>query len=181
VRLVGVLNADLGLHMPDFRAAERTFQPLTQVAGRAGRGAEPGRVVIQTFAPDHYAIRPAAMHDYERFYAEELSHREPLGYPPFGRLALVRVSATEALAAREAAVALADAGREASAAHGTGVEVLGPAEAIAKLRGRYRQQVLLKHREAGAVWRVAERIYDAAEKLPSAVRATVDVNPVDML
>jgi primosomal protein N' (replication factor Y) len=182
VRLVGVLNADLGLHLPDFRAAERTFQLLTQVAGRAGRGAEPGRVVIQTFAPDHYAIRPVAAHDYERFYAEEISHRESLGYPPFGRLALVRVSATDALAAREAAVALANVGREASAAQGRGVEVLGPAEApIAKLRDRHRQQILLKHREAGPVWRVAERIASAAEELPSAVRATVDVNPSDML
>jgi len=182
VRLVGVLNADMGLHMPDFRAAERTFQLLTQVAGRAGRGAEPGRVVIQTFTPDHYAIRPVAMHDYERFYAEEIGHREQLGYPPFGRLVLVRVSATEELAAREAAVALANVGREASAAHGKGVEVLGPAEApIAKLRDRYRQQILLKHREAGPVWRVAERISAAAEKLPSAVRATVDVNPSEML
>jgi primosomal protein N' (replication factor Y) len=182
VRLVGVLNADLGLHLPDFRAAERTFQLLTQVAGRAGRGSEPGRVVIQTFAPEHYAIRPVAAHDYETFYAEEIRHREPLGYPPFGRLALVRVSATNALAARDAAHALARAGREASAALGAGVEVLGPAEApIAKLRDRYRQQVLLKHREAGPLWRVAERMAAAAEQLPSGVRASVDVNPIDML
>ena len=138
--------------------------------------------MIQTFAPDHYAIRPVAQHDYERFYAEEIRHREPLGYPPFGRLALVRVSATDELTAREAAQSLATVGREASAAHGQGVEVLGPAEApIAKLRDRYRQQILLKHREAAPVWRVAERIYTAAEGLPSAVRASVDVNPVDML
>jgi primosomal protein N' (replication factor Y) len=182
VRLVGVLNADLGLHLPDFRAAERTFQLLTQVAGRAGRGSEPGRVVIQTFAPDHYAIRPVVQHDYERFYRDEIGHREPLGYPPFGRLALVRVSATAELAARDAAQQLAQVGREASAAHGRGVEVLGPAQApIAKLRDRFRQQILLKHREAGPVWRVAERIAAAAERLPSAVRTTLDVNPVDML
>ncbi len=182
VRLVGVLNADLGLHMPDFRAAERTFQLLTQVAGRAGRGPEPGRVVIQTFAPEHYAIRPVAMHDYERFFADEVGHRESLGYPPFGRLALVRISAIDEQAARDAALALAHTGREAAAALGAGVEVLGPAEApIAKLRNRHRQQILLKHREAGAVWRVAERVSAAAEKLPAAIRATVDVNPMDML
>jgi primosomal protein N' (replication factor Y) len=182
VRLVGVLNADLGLHLPDFRAAERTFQLLTQVAGRAGRGGEPGRVVIQTFAPDHYAIRPVAQHDYERFYADEIGHREQLGYPPFGRLALVRVSATAEQAARDAAQQLAQLGREASAAHGRGVEVLGPAQApIARLRDRHRQQILLKHRESGPVWRVAERISAAAEKLPSAVRVAIDVNPVDML
>ncbi len=75
VRLVGVVNADLGLHLPDFRAAERTFQLLTQVAGRAGRDDTPGRVIVQTFDPDHYAIRPVLDHDYERFYAEELAHR----------------------------------------------------------------------------------------------------------
>ena len=182
VRLVGVLNADLGLHLPDFRAAERTFQLLTQVAGRAGRGSEPGRVVIQTFAPSHYAIAPATTHDYERFYAAELEHRQSLGYPPFGRLALVRVSAIDELAARDAAAALAETARSASLEHGAGVEVLGPAPApIAKLRDRYRQQILLKHRETGAVWRVAERVGAAAEKLPSAVRTSVDVNPVDML
>jgi primosomal protein N' (replication factor Y) len=182
VRLVGVLNADMGLHLPDFRAAERTFQLLTQVAGRAGRGSEPGRVVIQTYAPDHYAIRPVALHDYESFYREEIQHREALGYPPFGRLALVRVSATDERAAREAASQLAQVAREASAHFGAGVEVLGPAEApIAKLRDRHRQQILLKHREAGAVWRVAERISVAAEKLPRAVRTVIDVNPVDML
>ncbi|HEU4429233.1 MAG TPA: primosomal protein N', partial [Myxococcota bacterium] len=182
VRLVGVLNADLGLHLPDFRAAERTFQLLTQVAGRAGRGSEPGRVVIQTFAPTHYAIAPAATHDYERFYTAELEHRQSLGYPPFGRLTLVRISATDELAARDAAAALAESARSASLEQGAGVEVLGPAPApIAKLRDRYRQQILLKHREAGAVWRVAERVSAAAEKLPSAVRTSVDVNPVDML
>jgi primosomal protein N' (replication factor Y) len=182
VRLVGVLNADMGLHLPDFRAAERTFQLLTQVAGRAGRGGEPGRVVIQTYAPDHYAIRPVALHDYERFYRDEIGHREPLGYPPFGRLALVRVSATDELAAREAATQLADAARAASAELSAGVEVLGPAAApIAKLRDRYRQQILLKHREAAAVWRVAERVARASEKLPRAIRTAVDVNPVDML
>jgi len=182
VRLVGVLNADMGLHLPDFRAAERTFQLLTQVAGRAGRGSEPGRVVIQTYAPDHYAIRPVALHDYERFYRDEIGHRESLGYPPFGRLALVRVSAQDELAAREAATALANVARDATAHFGSGVEVLGPAEApIAKLRDRYRQQILLKHREAGAVWRVAERVNHAAEQLPSAIRTAVDVNPVDML
>ncbi len=182
VRLVGVLNADLGLHLPDFRAAERTFQLLTQVAGRAGRGDEPGRVVIQTFAPTHYAIAPVATHDYETFYRAELAHREPLGYPPFGRLALVRVSAKEAAAAAEAARSLADVARAAASASGAGVEVLGPAEAaIARLRDRYRYQILLKHRTAGDLWRVAERVVSAARKLPSSTRAVVDVNPVDML
>jgi primosomal protein N' (replication factor Y) len=179
VRLVGVVNADLGLHLPDFRAAERTFQLLTQVAGRAGRGALPGRVILQTWAPDHYAIRPAASHDYERFYAEERAQRERLGYPPFGRLALVRTSATDETAAREGAAHLAGAARCGGAA---GPEVLGPAPApIARLRGQHRFQVLLKHPRADVLRETGRRVLAAAEQLPRDVRASIDTNPLDML
>ena len=178
VRLVGVVNADLGLHFPDFRAAERTFQLLTQVAGRAGRGSIPGRVVIQAWTPDHYAIRPVAEHDYERFYAEEIAHRAGLGYPPLGNLALVRVDGPEEAAVRDAALALARVAREAA----LGGEVLGPAPApIARLRGRHRAQLLLKHRDADALGRVARLVADAAAQLRGALRAHVDVDPVDML
>ena len=87
VTLVGVINADTTLHMPDFRAAERTFQLLTQVAGRSGRGDLPGEVLIQTYSPDHYSITAAAAHDYEGFYKNEMRVRRALGYPPFSHLA----------------------------------------------------------------------------------------------
>jgi primosomal protein N' (replication factor Y) len=124
--------------MPDFRAAERTFQLLTQVAGRAGRDSQPGRVIVQTFAPEHYAIRPVREHDYEAFYAEELGHRAPLGYPPFGRLAHLLVSGPDEERTREGASRLAAVARAA----GQPVEVLGPAPApLARLRGRHRLQV----------------------------------------
>jgi primosomal protein N' (replication factor Y) len=177
VRLVGVVNADLGLHFPDFRAAERTFQLLTQVAGRAGRGGIPGRVVVQSFNPGHYAIRPVVDHDYESFYTEEISHRSALGYPPFGRLAQVVVSGTEEAEAREAAAQLS---RELPGC--TGCEVLGPAPApIARLRGRHRFQLLIKGSDRAAVWQMARRTATASGKLPAAVRVRVDVNPVDML
>jgi len=177
VRLVGVVNADLGLHFPDFRAAERTFQLLTQVAGRAGRGGSPGRVIVQSFDPDHYAIRPVLDHDYERFYAEEIAHRSALGYPPFGRLAQIVVSGTEEEAARDAAARLLGAVPSPE-----GCEVLGPAPApIARLRGRYRFHLLIKGSDHSAVWQTARRLADASEKLPAAIRARVDVNPVDML
>jgi primosomal protein N' (replication factor Y) len=180
VRLVGVINADLGLHLPDFRAAERTFQLLTQVAGRAGRGAAPGRVILQTWTPDHYAIRPATSHDYERFYAEECKQREPLGYPPFGRLALVRVSAEDEAAAREAATRLAAAAREVTGEGGP--EVLGPAPAaIARLRGQHRFQVLLKHASAERLRKLGRELLAAAERLPPGVRFSIDLNPLDML
>ena len=111
VQLVGVIAADMGLHLPDFRAAERTFQLLTQVAGRAGRAERPGRVVVQTFVPDHYALAPVETHDFESFYREEISHREALGYPPFGLLTRTVVQGDDEKVAGDAAKALADAAR----------------------------------------------------------------------
>src|SRR5690606_198318 len=114
VRLVGVIAADQTLHFPDFRAAERTFQLLTQVAGRAGRGGAPGRVIVQTFAPTHYAIAPVRSHDYEAFYRAELAHRAALAYPPCGRLVHVLVSGPEEAAAAALAARLADVARRAA-------------------------------------------------------------------
>jgi len=181
VRLVGVINADLGLHLPDFRAAERTFQLLTQVSGRAGRGRSPGRVVVQTWSPDHYAIRPVRQHDYESFYAEEIQHRAALAYPPFGHLAQVRVSAREEALARDAASRLASLARATALAEPPG-EVLGPAPAaIARLRGRYRFHLLLKHEDAQQVHEVGRALAEACRDLPPAVRASVDLHPIDML
>jgi primosomal protein N' (replication factor Y) len=176
VRLVGVIAADVGLHLPDFRAAERTFQLLTQVAGRAGRDTAPGRVIVQTFVPDHYAIRPVRNHDYETFYAQELAHRAALGFPPFGHLANVVVSAereSEAVAgAAELAAAIAAAG---------GCELLGPAPApLPRLRGRHRQQLLIKG-ERDAVQAAARAALAATARLREGVSAAVDVRPWSML
>jgi len=178
VRLVGVVAADVGLHLPDFRAAERTFQLLTQVAGRAGRDRAPGRVIVQTFVPDHYAVRPVRDHDYERFYAEELAHRASLGFPPFGHLASVLVSAEQEAdaiaAAREIAAAVA--------ADGADCERLGPAPApLPRLRGRHRQQILLKGADAAGVRRAARAALAAAGRLGEGVQAAVDVRPWSML
>ena len=190
VRLVGVVAADLALHLPDFRAAERTFQLLTQVAGRAGRGAMPGRVVIQSFVPDHYAIRPVREHDYEGFYASEIVHRAALGYPPCGRLAMAVVSGPDAGPAEEAAERLAQAARAAlgssggqgASAPGEALEVLGPAPApLSRLRDRYRFQLLLRSASDEAVLRAARSVLRESTKLPSSVRTTVDVDPMNML
>jgi primosomal protein N' (replication factor Y) len=178
VRLVGVVLADVGLHLPDFRAAERTFQLLTQVAGRAGRDAQPGRVIVQTFAPEHYAIRPVRDHDYESFYAEELGHRAPLGYPPFGHLAHLVVSGPDEERAREAAARLAAAARAA----GQPVEVLGPAPApLSRLRGRFRQQVLVKGADPAAVREAARALAAVASRLSAPLQAVVDLRPQNML
>ncbi len=184
VRLVGVVLADIGLHLPDFRAAERTFQLLTQVAGRAGRDRAPGRVVVQTWSPEHYAIRPVARHDYESFYAEELGHRAALGYPPFGHLAFVLVSGAHESEAAEAAARLALAAEPPP-----GVELLGPAPApLPRLRGRHRFQLLLKGADEGAVREAARRVRDAARgardaggALPAGVQASIDLRPSHML
>ncbi|MGH0035236.1 MAG: replication restart helicase PriA [Myxococcota bacterium] len=179
VRLVGVIAADIGLHLPDFRAAERTFQLLTQVAGRAGRDAAPGRVLVQTFVPDHYAIRPVRDHDYDTFYREEIAHRAALGYPPFGELAQIMVSGEDEDAARSAADGLARVAGDATPA---GVEVLGPAPAaLARLRRRHRFQILLKGADAASVHAAARAAWLASSELPRGVTASVDVAPISML
>ncbi len=193
VLLVGVVAADLALHLPDFRAAERTFQLLTQVAGRAGRGHSPGRVIVQTFVPEHYAVRPVRDHDYEAFYAEELAQRAALGYPPFGRLVHVLVSDREeprasaaierlaAVARAEGAAAIGAPGATPLPARGA-LELLGPAPApIARLRDRFRFQLLLKSGDTAALLAVARSVAREAARLPAGVAASVDVNPVSML
>jgi primosomal protein N' (replication factor Y) len=197
VRLVGVIAADQTLHFPDFRAAERTFQLLTQVAGRAGRGEAPGRVLVQTFSPDHYAIAPVRSHDYETFYRAELAHRAALSYPPCGRLVHVLVSGPDEAgtadhAARLAALARRAAGLDegpgpAPSAHpgGPAVEVLGPAPApLARLRDRFRFQLLVKGRDEKAVHDAGRALADAAvalEREARTLRVTVDPCPVNML
>ncbi len=178
VRLVGVVAADLALHLPDFRAAERTFQLLTQVAGRAGRGSSPGRVVLQTFVPDHFAIEPVRTHDYERFYATELETRRSLGYPPFGHLAHTVVSGPADEETRQCAEKLAELARAAAPA----AEVLGPAPApLARLRDRYRHQILVKSGDAEAVRLAAQALLEGARRLRSPLAAHVDLHPINML
>ncbi len=190
VRLVGVIAADLGLHMPDFRAAERCFQLLTQVAGRAGRAQAPGRVLLQSFLPDHYAIRPVRKHDYETFYREELGHRAALGYPPFGRISQVVVSGEDLPATVAAAESLAEAGRAglpqspadgATGAHAA-CDVLGPVPAaFPRLRGRHRQQIVIKGNDPAAVRAVSQRMAELGRRGERGIQVAVDVDPVDML
>ena len=142
VTLVGVVGADAALSMPDFRAAERTFQLLTQMAGRAGRGEVAGEVVLQAHQPDHYAIEAAMHHDFVAFYEREIEYRRRLRYPPFAALATCVCRGKLAASVKEEADRFAGALR---AEAGEGIEVLGPASpAIARLRGKYRVQLLLK-------------------------------------
>ncbi len=180
VTLVGIVSADGSLYQPDLRAAERTFQLLAQVAGRAGRSDLAGRIVVQTATPAHPAITFAARHDYEGFAAAELRQRQELGYPPYGRL--LRAVFEDQDADRAAAGARACAEALRTAGLDPGAVLLGPAEApIARLRGRHRQHLLVKA-PAGApvLGRLRDRLLAWAEANPRP-RTIVDVDPASLL
>jgi primosomal protein N' (replication factor Y) len=184
VTLVGVILADLSLNLPDFRAAERTFQLLSQVSGRAGRGKEPGRVIIQTYAPDHYAFQYVLTHDYKGFFASEIEFRRALNYPPFSRLVHLRVEGGRAQEVQARAETL---GKGLCEKHKQDpkireqIEILGPAPApIEKLRSRYRWQILLKGKKGPLLLEFAN---GAREILPRShsTRLYIDVDPYNML
>ena len=148
VALVGVVLADIGLHVPDFRAGERVFSLLCQVAGRAGRGDTPGRVFVQTYDPEHYALRAGANQDYSEMYRQEIEFRQQFGYPPFNQLAHIVYQNVDAEASQRQAVAIADELKRRAAAEGrTDIEVNGPAPGLPpRLRGRHRWRLLLRGR-----------------------------------
>jgi primosomal protein N' (replication factor Y) len=180
VSLVGVLSADSILGLPDFRAAERTFQLLTQVAGRAGRGELPGRVLVQTYYPDHYAIRFGAAQDYERFYEQEMRFRRLLRYPPFTALANVVVRQRKLDAAIRTARQLQEFFQQRSVPN---LRVLGPAPApIARLKKDYRFQFLLKSPDRSALQQLLRAMADYARQKQIAPGAVlVDVDPLSLL
>jgi primosomal protein N' (replication factor Y) len=184
VTLVGVMSADSTLHLPDFRAAERTFQLLAQVSGRAGRGQRAGRIIVQTMTPEHPAVRAATHHDYLGFAGAEVALRKELGYPPAGRLLRVVVEDTQEHRVSSCAQRIADVLEAvlAECAPGHGVQILGPAPApMAVLRGRHRQHLLVKSplREAGFSRLRAALVELAAEQ--TRPRISIDVDPVGLL
>lgn len=182
VTLVGVLLADQGLAFPDFRASERTFQLLAQVAGRAGRGERAGRVVLQTYQPDHPAVRFALAHDYAGFYRAEIAARQELDYAPFSRLVAVRADAGDEEAARRAIGELAQVVKADPGFQQQRVALLGPASApIARLRGRYRMRFLLRSGHRVDLRRIAAAVAARIDAGVSPARASVDVDPVSML
>ena len=178
VTLVGVIDADVGLGLPDFRSAERTFQLLTQVAGRAGRADLPGEVILQSHLPDHYALETACAQDYESFYEREMEFRSTMGYPP--NLALINtvVRSRDPAEAAEAAQDIARLLREGASGR---FWILGPALApLARLRGFHRHQVIMKGPRAAMrdVLSTALRERYGATRWPGVV---VDVDPVSIL
>jgi primosomal protein N' (replication factor Y) len=167
VTLSAVIAADVTLNLPDYRAAERTFQLVAQVAGRAGRGPQPGRVIVQTYAPGHYAIRAAAALDVDAFADDELLRRRLLGYPPFSVMARLLVADQDRARAEERGR------RAAEAVSGGDAEVLGPLPSyVARRAGRYRYQVVVRAADADARARALERV-------PAGV--TIDVDPESLL
>ncbi len=195
VTLVGVINADTALHLPDFRAAERTFQLVTQVAGRTGRGEKGGRVLVQTFSPEHAAIRAAVMHDFGAFAGEELPMREAHGYPPAGAMIRVVVRGPSKEPTRGFAqylgerlrVALgihqvAPAGRAEEPTGSTiGPRVLGPAAApIPRLRRQYRFHLQVQGPDGDVLRKAVQKAGDGLET-PEGIIWTADVDPIDML
>jgi primosomal protein N' (replication factor Y) len=178
-----VIDADVGINLPDFRASERTFQLLSQVAGRAGRGPKGGEVVIQTRVPGHHAVRHASTHDFLSFVAEEMASRESPTYPPMLRLANVVVSGLDELKVAEFARQVTDWLVAADAKFGLGVTVLGPAPCpIERIKTRFRWHAILKSSAPAPLTRLIRGLMSGVE-VPAAgeMRLVVDRDPVSLL
>lgn len=181
VTLVGVVGVDIGLGLPDLRSAERTFQMITQVAGRSGRGEKPGRVIIQTYHPDHYALQRSMAQDYEGFYADELKYRENFRYPPFVALASIMVRHRELSRARSIANAVRrflDAANPEKT-----VRIVGPASAsIARLKNEYRMQLILRSVSRKELRKVLDIALAEAEANGVEMRSVyVEIDPVSLM
>jgi primosomal protein N' (replication factor Y) len=182
VALVGVVRADAELNFPDFRASERTFSVLTQVAGRAGRGPLPGRVILQTFNPHHPAIEAAVKQNYGMFYGWEIRNRKALFYPPYSHLALIRLEGAKEDAVVRTGNAVARLAKAMAASTKETVRVLGPAPSpLAKIKRRHRWQILVK---CGSRPVLADLLVELRRRRESAagdVRMIIDVDPLDFM
>ncbi len=185
ITLVGIICADTVLNFPDFRSTERTFQLLTQAAGRAGRGDQVGRVIIQTYHPDHYCIQKAKDHDFLAFYQEEIRHREELRYPPFSRLANLRVSGNNNDVTQDFARRLGTVGgqiRRKRRIYRNHLELLGPCSApLARIKGKHRWQYLVKSNRTESLHRFIAELLERMEKEAIGVHLEVDVDPMNLM
>ncbi len=185
VTFVGVVSADTSLHFPDFRSGERTFQLLTQVAGRAGRGDVLGEVVIQTFNPDHYSIVRAKDHDFLGFYREEIEFRKALEYPPFSRFVNFRLSGNSEKRTEMVAKEMGRVGQFLlKRGYEKGIEVLGPTTApFAKMRGKFRWHMLVKGKSSPLLHRFARELALRCQDLAKGkgINLDIDVDPLFIL
>jgi primosomal protein N' (replication factor Y) len=185
VTLVGVVNADISMNLPDFRASERTFQLISQVAGRAGRGPKGGRILVQTFNPEHEAVQCAVNHDFETFAAGELKHRREFGYPPFVRLARIVIRGDDEPAVKEHALKVATLVREGAAkvaANAPAIQVLGPAVCpISRINRQFRFQVLIKASQARTMMQLFDGLRQSLASPSETLSVAVDIDPVSTL
>jgi primosomal protein N' (replication factor Y) len=187
ITLVGIICADLSLSFPDFRAGERTFQLLAQVSGRAGRGNRPGRVILQTYNPEHFSIAAAGQQDFIAFYRQEIGYRKALNYPPFSRMIQLKISGKGAQITEDHARQLGDL-CQALKIRDTGyrqtIEIMGPIEAsLTRIAGRFRWQVLLKGLNAKFLHRFINQLLTENPSVfahPS-VQVAIDVDPIFMM
>jgi primosomal protein N' (replication factor Y) len=190
VTLVGVLSADTIVNMPDFRAGERTFQLLCQVAGRTGRGSKGGKVIVQTYNPEHYSIKCAALHDYDGFAKKELEYRKQLYYPPYGRLARIVLRGKKDQDVKKKSMDIAEKLREAirlttgmaqSDRHKDKVEVLGPAPApIARVKDNFRWHLIVKADNSENLSMILKNI-ENENRYSKKVQIMIDVDPYALL
>ena len=181
ISLVGVLCGDLSLHFPDFRAAERTFQMLTQVAGRTGRETDSGRVILQTFDPNHDAIQCAASHAFESFFEKDSALRRELLYPPYGHLILVRVEGNSENRVEKKAIRISRAARLIKG-ESRDIMVMGPAPSPRKkILGRFRWQVLFKAATRGPVRSLVKALISEGYLKGQGLKIVVDVDPMDLM
>lgn len=181
VTLVGVITADTSLNLPDFRSAERTFQMITQVAGRSGRGEKTGKVIVQTYSPEHYSIAYARHHDYKGFYGEEIKLRKALGYPPFMSMANLIISGTNEQEviklSNEISMFL-----DTAVNYSEGTEKLGPAAAaISRIKNRYRWQIVLKSPSEENLRKILEALLAQSFEGHSNASISIDLNPLSMI
>ncbi len=185
VTLVGVVSADAGLSFPDFRSAERTFQLLTQVAGRAGRGEAAGKVVIQSFYPEHYALKFARKQDYIGFFQDEIEYRRLLGYPPYARLIQIVIAETNSAKALALGQKISSTLKTHCRRHGLygKIRILGPAAApLEKLRGKYRYQILIKSGPDDDPVQLLRGAYEElGARRVSLKNASIDVDPLSLM
>jgi len=192
ITLVGVLLADASLHLPDFRSGERTFQFLTQVAGRAGRGSKGGEVIVQTFNPEHYAIRHASGHDFKGFYNDESSFRKALGYPPYKRLARLLIKGNN----KDHVESTSERLKEILARNiKEGIDILGPVSApFSKIRGKHRWHIIIKGKDAKTLNRIVRKSLDELKRqrqghtttgsvpgMNKSAQVEVDIDPLSLL
>ena len=183
ITLVGVVCADLTLNFPDFRSGERTFQLLAQVAGRAGRGEHPGKVVLQTFNPDHFTIGAAKEQDFKKFFDQEIDFRKSLGYPPFSRMVVIRISGKDPQKTAEMARRIGTNGRQMLATagfSGSRVKLMGPIEApLSRIANRHRWQLLISSADIAGLHRLVRELMQGPNAVATSrdIRVSVDVDP----